>query len=320
MKKLLVFLLLALLCLSAAFPAGAETADDRLVTLSGQAEDTFVAQQDCYAKSDDVVIFFQKGMTVRGDMLAYVEEVMADLCQATGLTFEQNYPSGDNSYALDSYYEPGVFSHVTADQGKIYVLVADIAGYSPWAATNLIVLDIPDMERDNPFAIYHELAHVIYMRNATDMGLCIDEGLATWTVDRIYRSKGIVDWTTSFYMDSTTFDDACIAAGAEGFCHTFDNSDDNYCYGYRFITFLTETYGEEIIMKLLNAATADGFDPCFGEDEAADKLADTQHMKKILFSVAGEDVFDRFALWHEEELPGQLDEFFAYMRSMGEEF
>ncbi|MBE5803076.1 MAG: hypothetical protein E7316_01015 [Clostridiales bacterium] len=79
MKKNVLFLVLALLCFALALPAAAETADDRRITLSGNAEDTFVAQQDYYTEGEYVFLFFQKVLTVRGDMLAIVEDTMATL-------------------------------------------------------------------------------------------------------------------------------------------------------------------------------------------------------------------------------------------------
>ena len=131
------------------------------------------------------------------------------------------------------------------------------------------------------------------------------------------QQKGIPCYNTDFYMTDSGFDETLITGGEDGFRHTYERSEDNYCYGYRLVTFLTETFGEEIIPTLLKAATADGFDPSIGSDAAAETKADTEHMKRILKSVSGGDVFERFAAWHNSEMPRVLEEYYKYMAAAG---
>lgn len=168
MKKTVALLLFLALLLTAALPAWAEDAASRRITLSGKAEETFTAEQNCYAEGERALVFIQKGLTLPCDVITTVEGAMAELEAATGLSFD---------------------------------------------------------------------------------------------------------------------------------------------------TFLVETYGKEIIPGLLKAVTDSGFDSSYGEDEAADRKADSEQMKTILRTLCGEDVFERFAKWHESEMPRVREEYRDYMRT-----
>jgi len=209
-----------------------------------------------------------------------------------------------------------VFDHVNPEAEKINVLVADLGDYSPFGSQYFAVVDIIDMDDPTRTALYHELSHVLYMRNGVSMGSTLNEGLATYLVNKVNRAKNIPSWNTLYYMEYPMFDETLITGGADGFRHQYDVGDNHYCYGYRFVTFLAQIYGEEIIHELLSAATAGRFDPSYGSNAEADKQADTAHMKRIIISVAGDDVFDRFAAWHQEELPKMIKEYRKYMDSL----
>ena len=315
MKKTIALLLFLALLLTAALPAWAEDAASRRITLSGKAEETFTAEQNCYAEGERALVFIQKGLTLPCDVITTVEGAMAELEAATGLSFDTRWSiSHTNNYEI--LYEEDVFGNVNPDGGKIEVLVAALPGWSPWATENSAIIDVIDLVGDDKLALYHELAHVLYLRNAADLGLCLDEGLATWTVDQIFRRTGIPCYTTDWYMSDVDFDTALITGGEDSFSINFENSDDNYRYGYRFVTFLVETYGKEIIPGLLKAVTDSGFDSSYGEDEAADRKADSEQMKTILRTLCGEDVFERFAKWHESEMPRVREEYRDYMQAL----
>lgn len=313
----LLCLLMTLMCTLAALPALGEGAESRLITLSGRPDDSFTAENNCYAKGDRVLLFLQKGVTVPGDTIITVQNAMAELEAATGLSFDERWAvSHTNNYQL--LFEEDVFDTVNPTGDTIEVLIGNLGDWSPYATENSAIIDAVDLEGPDKLALYHELAHVLYLRNAVDLGLCLDEGLATWTLDRLYRQKGVPCWTTDFYMSSPMFDESLITGG-DSFSICFENSDDNYCYGYRLITFLTETYGAEIIPKLLKTATEDGFDSSREGDEAAATKADTEHMKRILMGITGEDVFTRFAAWHDESIARVREEYQAYMAPLTQE-
>ena len=65
--------------------AKAEVPTESRITLSGNASDKFTADKYCYAESDKVILYFEKGVEIRGDMLKTAEEVIADLENYTGL-------------------------------------------------------------------------------------------------------------------------------------------------------------------------------------------------------------------------------------------
>lgn len=317
-KPLMIRLMCLLLCLICALPALAEEAASRLVTLSGDPAETFTAETNCYAKGDRVLVYFQKGVTVPGDTVAIVQNVMAELEALTGLSFDNRWNvDHTNNYHL--IFEEEVFDNLNPDGATVEVIIANLGTTSPYATENTGVIDVVDLEGPDRLALYHELAHVLYLRNAVDLGLCLDEGLATWTLDKLYRQKAIPCWNTDFYLNGPDFDEALITGGEAGFSICFEKSDDNYLYGFRFVTFLCETYGEDVILRLIKAATEDGFDSSFQEDAALENKADTEHMKRLLKSVTGEDVFQRFAAWHESEMPRVRQEYQDYIMPLIQE-
>lgn len=59
------------------------------ITLSGNPDDTFTAEADCYAESDRVTMYFQKGVTIKGDMIKLTEKAMDEITEATGLEYNK---------------------------------------------------------------------------------------------------------------------------------------------------------------------------------------------------------------------------------------
>lgn len=296
--------------------------DPRVITLSGSADDTFVAECDCFAEGEDVVLYFQKGVTIKGDMLEITEKVMDDLCQTTGLTFDKKYSPDFYSDCFDLYFEPGTFADVNQDADKINILIVDLSGeYIQWASENNAILEAADYNYDETFhqTIYHELSHVIQARNGVGLGGMMNEGYASYIADKAMRAQNMPAWNTVQYYFPASYDDSVIALGETGFSHSFDEKDNNYQYGIRFVTFLNDVYGEDSFIRILNEATALGFDEGYYPDDQENSLReDTEQLKTIIKSQTSEDVFDRFAGWYAENWSVRGDEYIAYMESIGQ--
>ncbi len=297
------------------------------IKLSGNPDDIFVAEEDCYILTENAVLYIKSGATVRGDLAECAEKKMADVSKVTGLDFKLKKRQTDSVQSvLDLYYDSGSFKGMNEDDSRVNLIIVTLEGAEiEWAGCNYAVLDDQDLYYDCETAdvAHHELTHTVFLNNGADLGPTLNEGIATFFSEKNMEQQGSHTWSWIQYYDHYGFDDKCILDGADGFDHAFHYADDrsfHYVYGFTFCKFLEDTYGEDIFRKLLNAATADGFDASFSSDDEAGSLAeDTEHMKKIIISVTEKDVFEKFAEWYSSEWGNEKQEWKDYMTSIGED-
>lgn len=297
------------------------------ITLSGDSKDTYYIEEDCYALSDRAVFYIQKGVTVRGDMLENAEKVMDDLCEVTGLDYSIKYcMEGVVEGWLPWYFDEGSFVDVNTEGEMVNIFIADFSDiYVQWAEHNLTALDPSDFNLDESggYTAYHELSHVIYLNNGVQLGSTMDEGAAELTAEKALMMNGrqVWNWVQHYYPAS--FDESPVASGEDGFDYAFNYMDDRhyaYGYGFRFIKYLEDVYGEDIYVKILNEATARGFwagyDP---SNEEESYKQNTEQLKSIIKSQTSEDVFDNFSSWYTSSWSGEVQKWYDYMVSIGEE-
>ncbi len=273
------------------------------ITLSGKSDDIFVAEADCYTENDEIVMYFQKGITIKGDMLEIANTVMNDLCENTGFHFNKNYDSGEMYEFMDMYFAPGIFVEINSDELKINILVVNLGDAVEWADGNNAILDQSDFDYDNGgyATLYHELSHVLQFRNGVNLGSMMDEGFAAYTENKTRLSHNIPAWTAAQYYFPAEFDESLISGGEETFSYMFDESDANYQYGFRFITFLYETYGEDIYADILAEATKMNFSSGYDENNKETSIkANSQQLLKIIKSVTTKNVLSDFIQWYND--------------------
>jgi len=294
------------------------------VELSGSAEDSFIAERDCYTEGEKVVLYFQKGVNVRGDMLAMTEKVMSEISEFTGLEFDNSCPYNDYCEFRNMHLEESSFEHINQGAEKINVVIA----YNPdnhavqCAFENGAVLDELDydFEATGYQIMYHELAHVIHLRNGADTGRMMCEGYAVYITDRVMRESKLPVWSTIQYLAPVSYDASVVSQGESGFCSQFETTDDNYHYGFRLVTFLEETYGKDTFYRICELAEKERFYPGFDSEDKENTIReDTEQLAGIIKAVTSEDVFDRFAEWNEKNWSKEYDEFEKYMKSIGVE-
>lgn len=302
------------------------------LVLSGDPTDLYTIDEDCYVLTENTVLYIRSGSYVRGDLAENVEDMLATVCGLTKLT--PAHKGELNEYhdvfmqgTLEAYgFNKGSFVNVNDSMERIDIVITPLENSEiEWAMDNFLLLDDNDPYPDCEFpsTTYHELIHTVFINNGVMLGGTIDEGIAEYFSEIIMMEMGIKTWNWVMYYDDYIFDPACISEGADGFDITFADAPDrsfHYAYGFILCNFLADTYGEDIFRKLLNAATADGFDSSYDpNDEKAFVAADTEHMKKILISVTEPDMFDKFAQWYEAEWDGEIQEWKDYMTSLGED-
>lgn len=292
------------------------------IELSGDPADIFIAEEDLYTEGDSVVLYFQKGVTVRGDMLAVTERIMDTLSASTGMSFDKGENAEPYTECKHLYFDNYSLTDINADADKIDILIVDLgADYVQWAASNTAVLDQTDYDFESTYnqTIYHELAHVLQYRNGMSLSRTLDEGFATYIADKAMRADGVPAWTSIQYYAPYEYDDSAVLQGEDGFVSMHDNGDANYQYGIRLMTFLHEEYGDDIYMQLLDRAEKQGFSDSFiGPDLSDSSKAHTEQLKSVLRSATGdENVLDRFSEWYRTSWDDHVEGYMLYMEALG---
>lgn len=272
------------------------------IELSGDPNDVFTAENDCYAENENIVMFFQKNVSIKGDMLEIAGKVMNDLSETTGFDFSENCDTEhDFSFVADMYFEPDYFSGVNPDESKVNIFVVDLGDAVEFTYVNSAVFFSSDFDYEYDFysVLYHELSHVLQFRNGVDLGNVMNEGFAAYTENKARLSNDIPAWTAAQFYFPSQFDDSIISGNDEDFTYLFDVNDNNYQYGFRFVTFLYDTYGEDIFFDILANATEKEFYAGYEPDNyEASVRAKSEELLSIIKSETSENVMADFRNWY----------------------
>ena len=135
------------------------------------------------------------------------------------------------------------------------------------------------------------------------LGSVMEEGVALYAQDRLSRENDYPNWSmlqyvtyggyVSMYDDSVIYDDPeeefIRASLAER-----SGSQTDYQYGFRFVMFLMENYGTDIISKI--SVKAREYDLSSLESVSPDEK-DMRTVVEIIKSCTEDDVFAKFVKW-----------------------
>ena len=151
--------------------------------------------------------------------------------------------------------------------------------------------------------LFHELAHCLRLRNGVNLGQIFEEGVALYTQDRVSRKEKYADWSIIQYVDygyyHSQYNDKPLKKDPEK-CFIKDNNAERsdgqlqYQYGIRFVFFLFDTYGKDVIKNITETANKYQF-----------ASSDSEKIVEIIKEATSKDVFKKFKKW----LPGGWNKF-----------
>lgn len=266
------------------------------IELSGRPDEVIEIEEDCFYEGDRFFLFFQKGVHVRGDLPAHMSRIMGELEEELHLSFERDPVNSDTNWRF--LYFNNKFSDVNKDLKKLNILILNdpMDGRIEWAGESVAVLydkDVLDPDQ-GLYVAYHEMAHSLHIRQCSPLGRVFNEGVAMYAEYKLSVRENRPDrdlaWfmaderyagydQTEIYLDpvGTFIKDTEIYSGPE---------ERNYQYGFRFVTFLMEEYGDDVIDKICRSSLR--FD--YTEDR-------TDMMIRSIQDATSKDVFERFAKW-----------------------
>ena len=280
--------------------------------------DDFVHLDDYgYIEGDRYLIYLEKDVNVPGDLITRIEEIMALDEKVLGLSFDVS-DYAEFSDWRHTYYGD-VFDGLPEDNDRIHIMISKETGdgYIEWSDSDEIMLFDQDFDPQysSGEVIYHELAHVLRLRQSPMLGQVLEEGIAIYAEYNVSMERNTPCWSCiQFVTDEYStpiFDDSLIREDPEEAFREYNVADRSsgqpeYQLGIRLVSFLVDEYGEDIFAKLSQTAAKYDF-----EEKDNDKVI------AILKEATSDDVFDRFKVWMDEGWKVVNDHIVEYLRGYG---
>ncbi|MBR6898115.1 MAG: hypothetical protein IKN24_08090 [Lachnospiraceae bacterium] len=280
--------------------------------------DDFVHLDDYgYIEGDRYLIYLEKDVNVPGDLITRIEEIMALDEKVLGLSFDVS-DYAEFSDWRHAYYGD-VFDGLPEDKDRIHIMISKETGdgYIEWSVSDEIMLFDQDFDPQysSGEVIYHELAHVLRLRQSPMLGQVLEEGIAIYAEYNVSMERNTPCWSCiQFVTDEYSipnFDDSLIREDPEEAFREYNVADRSsgqpeYQLGIRLVSFLVDEYGEDIFAKLSQTAAKYDF-----EEKDNDKVI------AILKEATSDDVFDRFKVWMDEGWKVVNDRIVEYLRGYG---
>ncbi len=297
-----------------------EEKQDQKLELSGNSEDVIVTDVNSYYESERFFLYIEKGCKIYGDIAVKLEGIMDELEEKYSLSFTKQFFDGDTDWR--EFYFDGSYQGINVDCEKINIMIMDYKddGRVEWAANNQVMLFDEDLDPDGPYieAVYHELTHVLRLNQSQQLGVIFEEGLALNSEYRLMQKHNLEVWSIFIYTRDDSFinpyDESDILNDAEQAFRDIeaaerDEYQKEYQYGIRFVTFLIEEYGENVIKDISDTATASNL-----------QYGDTDMVISIIKQATSEDVFERFSAWLPEGWDRFSNEYNNYMSQFEETY
>ncbi|SCW26345.1 hypothetical protein SAMN02910456_00043 [Ruminococcaceae bacterium YRB3002] len=276
-----------------------------VLEFSGDPQDIMNIGEDSYYEGENYVLFVAAGSVLTGDTPAKISEVMDSLEELYGLSY--SYKGNVHEDDWRTRYFSGSFTGINRDMSKASILIIPDPHDDSieWTYGNEVLLHDTTLSVEHGYydGLYHELAHLLRLRQSNMLGSVMEEGVALYAQDRLSRENDYPNWSmlqyvtyggyVSMYDDSVIYDDPegefIRASLAER-----SGAQTDYQYGFRFVMFLMENYGTDIISKI--SVKAREYDLSSLESVSPDEK-DMRTVVEIIKSCTEDDVFAKFVKW-----------------------
>lgn len=273
------------------------------MTISGNVSDTYTTIDYEYVEGDKCILYLDKDVAFKGNIIEVIEHVMDAVEDETGYEYyvDNKYSAirtdgiREIEYGLNPW--PGVdeFNEKIA----VYVVNRPEDAIMSCAFERAIVLAYEDfeVETEGVYAMAHELTHTILMRNGESLNTKLSEGYACCIGGKV--AEKFTEYPLSnmasereygsfpYQLDGTTAEDIFLTE-YDDYAADFKN----YQYGVYFITYLLETYGNDGFHNFL--------------DNLNDKNADnyvspsSEMQMEVLKETFSNEIFKDFGKWYIE--------------------
>lgn len=228
--------------------------------LSGNPEDVYVLERPEYVEAEDFILFMDTGTKVYGDTVELLETIFMLVEKETGLSLDAQVdydflPDEGPKWVLYT----DAFDGVDPNNDKYHIYVIPYEKGGACGGYGMMTLNFEDLEisAGEGFAIVHEYTHSLQVANGPWMNHILDEGFTTYITGQITKKDEIIEFNFDADMNYSYYPTEITRENAEQiFVEEPEDGWDDYLYGYRFMTFLMEKYGEDIYRKILAEALA----------------------------------------------------------------
>lgn len=283
------------------------------IELSGDPDEVIRIEEDCFYEDERFFLFFQEGVRIHGDVAEHMERIMSELEDLLQLSYDRDPVNSDINWRY--LYFDNAFMDVNRDLAKVNILILKNPEDDriEWAGENVAVLFEDDVYNvdDGMEVAYHELAHVLQLRQASPLGRVLSEGIAMYAEYKLSVLEGRPDYSLFFYLrhddgvwgyDETPIYEDPLAAFYHDTETPSGHEDWEYQYGFRFAMFLVETYGEDVFDTICRISLQFTY-----EEQRTDMII------RVIKDATSEDVFERFAQWLPEGWEEFTEEYESYM-------
>lgn len=224
--------------------------------LSGNPEDIYTTTKPEYVESEDIILFLDEGITLYGDTMDLIHTVKDLVEKETGLKLDAKpiYAETKITGVLEELFGQDAFPGVDPDKEKFHIIIVPFETASPGAMKGHIILNPMDLEiaSGEGFALVHEMTHCVQIANGRFISTTMDEGFSTYITGQICDRDEIIPFNFNSEYNYSFYEKEITKKNAEAvFCEEVDDNWEKYLYGYRFVTYLFEAYGEDIYRNIL---------------------------------------------------------------------
>ena len=300
------------------------------ITLSGDRDDWFLADDFCYVEGEKFFLLLEKDITIPGNYADNVALIVDQLEKETGLSYDIedavmlcdtcSVKYGYNPWE-DFFFGQKIPIYLFVDResvGYISCASAEFANIYDYNLFSDELWDSVPAYHDNPWrrdgvieydTVAHELTHTLTLRYAK-LPKILTEGLADYYAEKVIlaladRSEDFAKAAQKMYFVNSVKDPVTPENAEDIFLNDYSDLShaeraDEYTLGRLYGIFLSQTYGDSFLKDFLKVSKKSGYGyySFFGDLQEADRVILTNEFKKLF----GDDVFQKFGEYYQKQL------------------